>query len=198
VGQKYNGKKDKRLIAESLLIQITGVDTAKKIITENMFSKGGTITNKYFDALLEALEKYKNIERDGYTYPVSEIDQSELELAVNDFPEGSFEGRKLLVSHFRYERDKRLSLCAKRLARNKHPEKFLVCEICNAIPEKKYGLDLIEAHHRVPLSKLKKSSKIIPSDFAMLCPDCHRAVHKVENCSMKDISDRLNRFSLFK
>ena len=192
VGQKYDGKKDKRGVAETLLLQFSGTHPSRNIINEDMFSKGSTVTNKYFSALLEALVAFKKIEDDGYTYPVSEIDQSELEFTVNDFPEGRLEGRKLLVRHFRYERDKRLSLCAKRLARKKHPGNLLVCEICKIIPEKKYSLDFIEAHHRIPLSELKKSTKVKPSDFAMLCPNCHRAVHKVKNCSMNDVSTRLN------
>jgi hypothetical protein len=191
VGQKYNGKKDKRGVAEALLIQVSGTHHRKNIINEDMFSKGSTVTNKYFSALLEALVAFKKINDDGYTYSVGEIDQSELEFVVNDFHEGSLEGRKLLVSHYRFERDKLLSLCAKRLARKKHPENLLVCEICKIIPEKKYSLDLVEAHHRVPLSELKKSTKVKPSDFAMLCPNCHRAVHKVMHCSMTDISTRL-------
>jgi len=46
------------------------------------------------------------------------------------------------------------------------------------VPEDDYrGLDLIEAHHRIPLSQGARDTK--PEDFAMLCPCCHRAVHKL-------------------
>ena len=196
VGKKYNGKKDKRQVSEALLIEVSGTHPKEDIIHEEMFSKGSTITNNYFKALLESLLTLKKVEGGGYTYPETDFEQSELDQAVNEYPEGSNECRKLLVTHYRYERDRQLSLCAKRLARKKHSHNLLVCEICKAIPEKKYGLDIIEAHHKTPLSKIKKTTKVMPTDFAMLCPDCHRAVHKVEDCDMKEISDRLNRLSL--
>ncbi len=46
------------------------------------------------------------------------------------------------------------------------------------MPEDDYrGLDLIEAHHRIPLSRGIRAT--MPEDFAMLCPCCHRAIHKL-------------------
>ena len=43
-----------------------------------------------------------------------------------------------------------------------------------------YGVEIIVAHHVVPLADTKGMSRTsTPSDFAMLCPTCHRAVHHV-------------------
>ena len=91
-----------------------------------------------------------------------------------------YEGGKKLRLHLSIERDSRASDAAKNLARKRYKDGKLRCDSCACIPENDYnGLDLIEAHHSIPLaagSRLTKSS-----DFVMLCPNCHRAVHKLIN-----------------
>lgn len=191
VGRPYDGKLDKRSIAEALLLYAGGSNPTECTITEDMFSIGSTITNTYFNALKKALQTCRYVEENGLTASDSEANKDELDEASNDLPEGGQEGRKLLVSHYRRERSKALSISAKRIARSKHPEKLLVCEICRVVPEMAYKEDTIEAHHRTPLNKLAGSTKVMPSDLAMICPNCHRAVHKVENCSMPEVTKRL-------
>jgi hypothetical protein len=198
VGREYDGKLDKRSIAEALLLYAGGKSPSKETITDDMFSKGSTITNSYFNALKEALETCSQIERDGLKPSDDKINKYEMEEAANELQEGSEEGRQKLVSHFRRERSKALSLLAKRIARKKHPESLLVCEICNSTPEKTYQEDIIEAHHRTPLSQLTGLSKVMPADLAMICPNCHRAVHKIDNCSIPEISKRLKAAGLIK
>jgi 5-methylcytosine-specific restriction endonuclease McrA len=90
------------------------------------------------------------------------------------------EGGKVLRTHLRTERDGKAAQQAKALARKRAKNGKLSCEACACVPEDDYGgLDLIEAHHRIPLSQGIRSTK--PEDFAMLCPSCHRAVHKLIN-----------------
>ena len=90
------------------------------------------------------------------------------------------EGGKVLRTHLRTERDGNASRLAKELARKRSKTGKLSCEACACVPEDDYrGLDLIEAHHRIPLSRGIRATK--PEDFAMLCPCCHRAVHKLIN-----------------
>ena len=90
------------------------------------------------------------------------------------------EGGKVLRTHLRTERDGNAAKLAKELARKRSKNGKLICEACASVPEDDYrGLDLIEAHHRIPLSRGIRSTK--PEDFAMLCPCCHRAVHKLIN-----------------
>lgn len=198
VGRPYDGKLDKRSIAEALLLYAGGSNPTEYTITEDMFSNGSTITNIYFKALKKALETSQDMERNGLIPSTSEAKKSELDEAADELPEGGQEGRKLLVSHYRRERSKALSISAKRIARSKHPERLLVCEICSLIPEKTYKEDTIEAHHRTPLNRLAGSTKVMPSDLAMICPNCHRAVHKVENCSMPEVAKRLKAAGVIK
>ena len=198
VGREYDGKLDKRSIAEALLLHAGGTSPIKDTITDDMFSKGSTITNSYFKALKGALEDCRQIEVNGLTPSNAETKKFEIDEATDELQEGSEEGRLKLVSHYRRERSKALSLSAKRIARNKHPEHLLVCEICNLIPEKVYKADTIEAHHRTPLNLINGTAKVMPPDLAMICPNCHRAVHKVKNCSMPEISKRLKAAGLIK
>jgi hypothetical protein len=90
------------------------------------------------------------------------------------------EGGKVLRTHLRSERDGNVVLLAKVIARQHSRNGKLTCEACACVPEDDYqGLDLIEAHHRIPLSRGVRETK--PSDFALLCPNCHRAVHRLIN-----------------
>lgn len=198
VGRPYNGKVDKRSIAEALLLKVGGADKGGASITEKMFSRGGTVTNAYFTVLKKALEDFRHAEKNGITVDTAEITSEEIQDAAEAGHEGDFEGRKKLVIHYRRERSKTLSASAKKLARKRHPEGLLVCEICQVIPEKTYQEDIIEAHHRVPLNNLSAPVRVMPQDLAMICPCCHRAVHKVENCSMREVAKRLKSVGLIK
>jgi hypothetical protein len=97
------------------------------------------------------------------------------------------EGGKVLRTHLRTERDAKAAKLAKELARKRSKTGDIVCETCGSVPRKEYGgLDLIEAHHRIPLAHGVRETK--PEDFAKLCPCCHRAVHKLINADVEPIT----------
>jgi 5-methylcytosine-specific restriction protein A len=80
--------------------------------------------------------------------------------------------------HRRYERNSKLAAEAKRIHGS-------ACQVCGFEYSGKYpgiGEGFIEAHHRVPLSELLKSSGsrwLSPKDdFAVLCANCHRMIHR--------------------
>jgi hypothetical protein len=198
VGRPYDGRLDKRSIAEALLIYAGGKRPDQAVITDDMFSKGSTITNTYFAALKDALELCREAEHNGYFPSEDAASIAEVEEAADELPEGGDEGRLRLVSHYRRERKKSVSIAAKRNARRLRSDKYLICEICSLVPEKIYGEDTIEAHHRIPLNQLDGSRKVMPSDLAMLCPNCHRAVHKMDGCSMFDVAERLRASGVIK
>ncbi|MBU7438594.1 HNH endonuclease [Paraburkholderia fungorum] len=52
-----------------------------------------------------------------------------------------------------------------------------LCDICNVNFESQYGVKYIEAHHKVPIANYASAHHVHTSDFALLCPNCHRAVH---------------------
>lgn len=57
----------------------------------------------------------------------------------------------------------------------------LICEVCDFDFADKYGelgLGFIEAHHTIPLATLDGKTKTKMSDFAMVCSNCHRMLHR--------------------
>ena len=103
---------------------------------------------------------------------------------VEALEEASPEGVRKLRQHWYLERDSSLPRKAKEAFVARHGE--LYCEACGLRPVPTYGHSLVDAHHRLPLSQYATSGKLStsPSDFAILCPSCHRAVHKQLDCDV--------------
>jgi hypothetical protein len=97
------------------------------------------------------------------------------------------EGVRKLRQHWYLERDSSLPKKAKQAFIEKHGELF--CEVCGLRPMPTYGCPLVDAHHRLPLSRYAAAGKIetAPADFAILCPSCHRAVHKQLDCDIEAV-----------
>jgi len=53
------------------------------------------------------------------------------------------------------------------------------CDVCGLLFEDKYGVSYIEAHHKRPLSTTDDIILSKESDIALLCPNCHVAIHKL-------------------
>jgi hypothetical protein len=106
---------------------------------------------------------------------VLEEDFKENEALVGGFPEGKIIER---LHRFR-ERDSRVIQIAKDNFKKKYGRIF--CQICEIDFEEKYGQigsDFIEAHHTMPVGKMPPDYKTKPDEIAMLCPNCHRMIHK--------------------
>lgn len=86
------------------------------------------------------------------------------------------EGRIRFVLHKRRERNSRIVTEAKLRYKQCHPHQ--PCEICQFSFLETYGIDYIEAHHKVPLSQGTRNTKV--EDFAMLCSNCHRMIHLLD------------------
>lgn len=80
------------------------------------------------------------------------------------------EGERRYVTHLMAERSKAVVSAAKDAT-------SWVCEICATDFEEKYGVKYIEAHHKTPISTYTGKHLIKPQDLALLCPNCHKAVH---------------------
>lgn len=52
-----------------------------------------------------------------------------------------------------------------------------ICDICSLVSHKRYGVGFIEAHHKTPVHFKNFSQKVEMEDFALLCPNCHTAIH---------------------
>lgn len=80
------------------------------------------------------------------------------------------EGDRKYVTHLLSERNK--SVVAEVKKNFDH-----ICDICNMVFMDYYGVDCIEAHHKVPISTFDYARTVNINDFVLLCPNCHRAVH---------------------
>ena len=92
---------------------------------------------------------------------------------LNEF----FEEKKKLHLHKSVERNQKLSNEAKEI----HGYTCMACGFNFNVKYGDIGKNYIEAHHLVPFSKLEENAKLSPKkDFAVLCANCHRMIHKFE------------------
>ena len=117
---------------------------------------------------------------------------SDLVLEKASTGRAGFEGAQKLVKHYRRERDTGLALRAKIAFSAAHQNK-LFCQACGVEPLKVYGVEVIEAHHKIPLSKSEEGRVTELDDFLMLCPSCHRAVHRIEDCDFEVLKARFGK-----
>ena len=97
------------------------------------------------------------------------------------------EGERRYVTHLMAERSKSVVSTLK-------DTKSWVCEICNVDFKEKYGIPYIEAHHKIPISTYNSKHIIKHQDLALLCPNCHKAVHlfmKLHNNNYEEIKSIL-------
>jgi 5-methylcytosine-specific restriction protein A len=105
-----------------------------------------------------------------------------------DLDLAAVEGDPRLFFHIRRERDAALAR-AKREAMHR-PDGSLMCEACGFLAARVYpGLsgDVCEVHHRLPLSKVTDKVATRLEDLALLCPNCHRAIHRTD--PLKSVED---------
>jgi 5-methylcytosine-specific restriction protein A len=92
------------------------------------------------------------------------------------------EGESLVRIHRFRERDR--SLVAKRKSAMTKSLGQLECEVCGCTEDqfaKRYGIpngDIFECHHVRPLSSSAGTVTTRVSDLAVVCPTCHRAIHR--------------------
>lgn len=88
------------------------------------------------------------------------------------------EGRILYRLHRRRERDR--AIVKKKKAEVLAKTGKLACEVCGFESGVYYGEgveDVIDVHHVVPLHKIGESKTRL-KDLSVVCPNCHRAIHK--------------------
>ena len=86
------------------------------------------------------------------------------------------ENRAHVVSHLQRERSRLLAAeCKIRDGYN--------CRVCGFRFEKRYGklgAEFAEAHHLVPLGKLRGQTRTRLEDLATVCANCHRMLHRMD------------------
>jgi 5-methylcytosine-specific restriction enzyme A len=143
----------------------------------------GAICSKYYEqsaipsdeVLAEDLNRFLDYYFNLVSRETALFDQSQKE---QDEEGLEWEDLRVLRVHKRVERNQRLAQKAKRIL-------GLTCQACGFNFEETYGptgKDYIEAHHLTPLSQLKGKRIAFDAkqDFAVLCANCHRMIHRSE------------------
>jgi len=91
----------------------------------------------------------------------------------------AIEGNPQWYFHLKRERDHDIAVAKRHAARQRDGR--LLCEACGFDPQIVYPAlhgDICEIHHRKPLSEAVSSVATTLDDLAVLCPTCHRAIHR--------------------
>lgn len=94
---------------------------------------------------------------------------------------GAEEGGVLIGLHYRRERSRKLADAKKRWALRRYRK--LCCEACGIDLGEVYGpigRRIIECHHLRPLTEIVLPRKTKLNDLALMCPNCHRAIHRIQ------------------
>ncbi len=103
---------------------------------------------------------------------------------IEDLSSNTIFEKKKIKYHYRVERNTNISKKVKQ-------KKGHICEACEFDFEIKYGSlgeKFIEVHHLIPISSLEpgKIEMNLINDFAVLCSNCHRMIHRLKNPSNLD------------
>lgn len=120
---------------------------------------------------------------------ISSLPPSDREALEATRSKSGAEGARKLYTHYKRERDTSLGRAAKKAFRAKNGK--LCCEACGFEPEAVFGFEIIEAHHRMPLSQSVEGRVTSAEDFILLCPSCHRAIHKLPECDFEELRRRV-------
>lgn len=99
-----------------------------------------------------------------------------------DFQEDEYEtdeSKARIRTHKVRERDALLVKKAKERFLRQNGSLF--CEVCGYDFLPKYGFSYVEAHHKKPLHEITAGEKTKESDLAIVCANCHRAVHRIDS-----------------
>ena len=129
------------------------------------------------------LEKHKTAARQRltrviYLRQVAGPDSGSLRDLDDDVPYIGKEGQRRLQKHLRRERDPALVREKKR--RHRVATGGLACEACDFDFKAWFGLtEFCEVHHRLPLAEGDGERETRLEDLAVLCANCHRAIHRL-------------------
>lgn len=136
-----------------------------------------TIGAEFADDLQQMFEAYQSIVNRGGLLPTEAMQE--------EANSGDIEETRNYILSQRIERNASVRTKVLNL-------KAPVCECCGLDPHKHYGFDgaadelPLDVHHARPLNTLSEGEVRrykIPDDFLVLCPTCHRMIHKQADTS---------------
>jgi hypothetical protein len=129
---------------------------------DSMESAGSRITDKWFDAVIPKLNEFAG--KDSYGIPAKYV------------PAIFMEGDSRISEHYTIERNRDIVSQLKDRCKDRSGLGFIACHSCRVAPGDAHAVEIIEAHHLVPVS-VAGFREVKFEDFILLCPNCHRALH---------------------
>lgn len=182
---------DKRISKGEKIEDLYKVVKIYPYITIEECLKGNTRFKTRYTKLknkLEVIESYDLL--DEIPFDNNEVDNNETNkqydveyeelVDINEEEQTFEEGRNVYRLHRTRERNPKVIKISKDLFK-KNNDGRLFCEVCGFDFEMVYGKrgkDFIEAHHQNPVSKMKQDESTKIKDMRMVCPNCHRMLHK--------------------
>jgi hypothetical protein len=153
-------------------------DLAKRIAAKleipDTFVSNNRLFDEWFNQVIPALGKY-------FHRPSGIISDSFLPKFSD--PQGE-EGGRILKLHLKIERNASIVRFLKAQSLDRDALGFIYCFICRVAPGSMFGVEIIEAHHRLPVSKA--GVRVVKAeDFILVCPNCHSSIHagaRIEIC----------------
>ena len=145
-------------------------------LANSILGRAADFTEEAVDALFKWAIEGKDLDTDEVVRAI--------EGGVITFSESqdinAIEGGRKLVVHLRVERDPSI---AKEAVRRHVRDAGPVCKLCVLDFSRRYqmgaGEHCLEAHHKLPLSLRLEASRTNLEDFLVVCPSCHRVIHKL-------------------
>jgi predicted HNH restriction endonuclease len=176
--------KENSLYEEQIRKVIDDKIQEKKIINDNQklsINKefvGKMINNDFINDLEKISDPDFNDEI-NFHFITNKIQEIEVENVV-------VEGGTKLIEHFTRERNRKIIRTIKK-------NRSWVCDICKHEMNDTYGFNFIDAHHKMPLM-VTGETQTTESDIALLCPNCHRAIHNLMFCYENKNYDELKSY----
>lgn len=114
-------------------------------------------------------------------------------VSEDEVQESASEGKLIFRLHKVRERSGKLSRQKKEAVLKANGN--LECEVCSFDFKIKYGdlgIGFCEVHHRKPLSELDGAVETTLDDLAIVCANCHRMLHRMEEMSISRLKAMLN------
>lgn len=195
-------------LTDSLLANVEGMALVMAAEVNNKLGIRGTASNmvawfskRYSEGeneFIELIERrkvdktwaYRSLSKTRTVTPLTPV-------LPQDVDSVAMEGNPKMVTHIKRERNSKF--VKEKLKRVQATTGQLECEVCGFNAEKVFPdllSPVVEVHHRTLLSKYDGEAKTTLADLSILCPTCHRAIHRsgdltVEEFRSKYFSDGL-------
>ena len=140
------------------------------------------------EGLSKIASRIKEVLKDNLLSELNKVEDED----IDSYQCSAKEGQTLYIYHKYKERNKTLISKKKKSFLSKHG--CLYCEVCGFDFAKVYGVlgeGFIECHHTSPLSEIENEKETTLDDLSVVCPNCHRMLHRKIGITIEDLKEIL-------